>query len=89
MTASRGTAAKNWGGFYALDIDNAEFVRYLEQTFSLVLDDWGFDLVKLDFLYAAAPFRRCAREPRRTHDARAGALRRLCGISSSSAAVCR
>lgn len=31
----------NWGGFYALDIDNAEFVRYLEQTFSLVLGRLG------------------------------------------------
>ena len=69
----------NWGGFYALDIDNAEFVRYLEQTFSLVLDDWGFDLVKLDFLYAAAPFGD-ARESRAGRMTRAlELLRRLCG----------
>lgn len=69
----------NWGGFYALDIDNAEFVRYLEQTFSLVLDDWGFDLVKLDFLYAAAPFGN-VRESRAGRMTRALELmRRLCG----------
>ena len=45
----------NWGGFYALDIDNPEFQAYLKAVFTRVLDEWGFDLVKLDFLYAAAP----------------------------------
>ncbi|MBR5095242.1 MAG: alpha-galactosidase, partial [Oscillospiraceae bacterium] len=28
---------------------------YLTKTFRRVFDDWGYDLVKLDFLYAAAP----------------------------------
>ena len=46
----------NWGGFYALDIDHPEVVAYLEEVFRRVFDEWGFDLVKLDFLYAAAPF---------------------------------
>ena len=46
----------NWGGFYALDIDQPEVQAYLKETFSRVFDEWGFDLVKLDFLYAAAPF---------------------------------
>ncbi len=46
----------NWGGFWALDIDNPEVIDYLGKVFSRVLDEWGFDLVKLDFLYAAAPF---------------------------------
>ena len=46
----------NWGGFWALDIDNPEVIAYLEKVFSRVFDEWGFDLVKLDFLYAAAPF---------------------------------
>ena len=69
----------NWGGFYALDIDNPEFVAYLEKVFDRVLNEWGFDLVKLDFLYAAAPFGD-------EHETRAGRmiramelLRRLCG----------
>ena len=54
-------------------------MRYLEQTFSLVLDDWGFDLVKLDFLYAAAPFGD-VRESRAGRMTRAmELLRRLCG----------
>ena len=46
----------NWGGFYALDIDKPEVLAYLREVFRQVFEDWGFDLVKLDFLYAAAPF---------------------------------
>ncbi len=46
----------NWGGFYSLDIDNPNVVRYLDWVFHRVFDEWGFDLVKLDYLYAAAPF---------------------------------
>ena len=49
-------AGVNWGPFYALDIDNPEVVEYLEKVFATVFDEWGFDLVKLDFLYAAAPY---------------------------------
>lgn len=44
----------NWGGFYALDIYNEEARSYIKKVFREVLDVWGFDLVKLDFLYAAA-----------------------------------
>ncbi|MDR9824349.1 hypothetical protein RCJ22_01860, partial [Vibrio sp. FNV 38] len=29
---------------------------YLAEVFRTVFDEWGFDLVKLDFLYAAAPY---------------------------------
>ena len=29
---------------------------YLRESFRRVFEDWGFDLVKLDFLYGAAPF---------------------------------
>ncbi len=46
----------NWSGFYALDIDRAEVRDYLHRVFDRVLTEWGFDLVKLDFLYGAAPF---------------------------------
>ena len=46
----------NWGGFYSLDIDRPAVIAYLEETFRRVFDEWGFDLVKLDFLYGAAPF---------------------------------
>ncbi|MBI9103589.1 MAG: alpha-galactosidase [Spirochaetales bacterium] len=43
----------NWGGFYALDIYNKGFRSYLKEVFSTILDRWHFDMVKLDFLYAA------------------------------------
>ncbi len=46
----------NWSGFYALDIDLPPVRDYLHRVFDRVLEQWGFDLVKLDFLYGAAPF---------------------------------
>lgn len=45
----------NWGGSYSLDIDNNEFISWLQRVFEQVFESWNFDLVKLDFLYAAAP----------------------------------
>jgi len=45
----------NWGGFYSLDIDNPGVKKYLKNVFDRILNEWGFDLVKLDFLYSAAP----------------------------------
>ncbi len=44
----------NWGGFYALDIYNDGARQYIKDVFHEVLDVWGFDMVKLDFLYAAS-----------------------------------
>ncbi|MBR3357614.1 MAG: alpha-galactosidase [Solobacterium sp.] len=46
----------NWSSFYSLDIDHPEVIAYLEKVFDRVFREWGYDLVKLDFLYAAAPF---------------------------------
>lgn len=46
----------NWSGFYSLDLDHPEVIAYLKKVFARVYDEWGFDLVKLDFLYGAAPF---------------------------------
>ena len=72
-------AGSNWGGFYGLDIDHPEVVAYLEKVFDRVLNEWGYDLVKLDFLYAAAPFG-TADETRAGRMIRAmKLLRRLCG----------
>ncbi len=47
-----------WGGwtngfFYALDIYHPGFQEYLKEVFHTVLHEWNFDMVKLDFLYAA------------------------------------
>ncbi len=72
-------AGINWGGFYALDIDNKEYVSYLEEVFDTVLNKWGFDFVKLDFLYAAAPYG-TEEESRAGRMIRAmKLLRRVCG----------
>lgn len=48
------TVGANWGGFYPIDIDNADARAYIKNVFDTVLNDWDFDLVKLDFLYATA-----------------------------------
>ncbi len=39
--------------FYCLDTENPSFRSYLREVFDVVLRTWHFDLVKLDFLYAA------------------------------------
>ena len=44
----------NWGGFYSLDIEIPEVRDYIKNFFNVILNDWGFDLVKLDFLYCCA-----------------------------------
>lgn len=44
----------NWGGFYGLNIEIPEVRAYIKNVFDVILNDWGFDMVKLDFLYAAS-----------------------------------
>ena len=46
-------AGSNWSGSYALDIYNEEVREYLRKVFRTVTEEWGFGLLKLDFLYAA------------------------------------
>ena len=50
-----------WGGpldpFYAFDLENEEVRKHIKDVFKKVWE-WGFDLVKLDFLYAACMFPR-------------------------------
>ena len=46
----------NWRGFYGLDIDVPECRDHIERSVRRAVEDWGFDLLKLDFLYAAATF---------------------------------
>ncbi len=42
-----------WGGFWVLDFYIPEAAAYIKGCFDEVFDEWGFDLVKLDFLYSA------------------------------------
>lgn len=44
-----------WNGwFYAMDLYAPGFREHLQQVFRTVLDEWGYEMVKLDFLYAVA-----------------------------------
>lgn len=42
------------GNFYTLNIYNDDVRNYLKDVFRTVREEWGFDFVKLDFLYAIA-----------------------------------
>ncbi len=60
------------GVCYALDTTHPEALDWLRQTFRTIAGEWGYDILKLDFLYAAAlPGQR--HDP---HATRAAALRR-------------
>lgn len=41
-----------WGGAYTLDFYNEEAANYIRSFFNVVLNEWKFDMVKLDFLYS-------------------------------------
>lgn len=65
--------------YYALDIYNDDVITYLEQVFKTIFTDWGFDMVKLDFLFAAGLVaRRDKTRGEIMHDAMQ-LLRRICG----------
>ena len=41
-----------WGGAYTIDFYNQEAAKYIKNFFNEILNEWGFDMVKLDFLYS-------------------------------------
>lgn len=44
-----------WNGwFYAIDLYAPGFREHLREVFRTVFQDWGYEMVKLDFLYAVA-----------------------------------
>lgn len=47
-----------WGGAYTMDIYNEECRAYIKQFFDVVLNEWGYDMVKLDFLYSQCMYPR-------------------------------
>ncbi len=48
-------AIQNWEQLcYALDCTRPEVIDWLERVFRTVTRDWGYDYVKIDFVYAAA-----------------------------------
>lgn len=48
-----------WGGAYTMDFYIPEVAEYIKDFFNCVFNEWGFDMVKLDFLYSIC------RSPRR------------------------
>lgn len=46
-------AGSNWGGFHPLNFYLPEVRNYLKMVFEHIEKEWGFEMVKLDFLYAA------------------------------------
>jgi alpha-galactosidase len=48
-------AIQNWEQLcYALDCTRPDVIDWLEAVFRTVTEDWGYDYVKIDFIYAAA-----------------------------------
>ncbi len=47
-----------WGGAYTMDIYNPEVREYIKHFFDVILNDWGYDMVKLDFLYSQCMYPR-------------------------------
>lgn len=47
-------AGMNWGGYYTLDFYNPEVREYIKKVFNIVLNEWKYDMVKLDFLFSVA-----------------------------------
>ena len=45
-------AGSNWGGFWVWDFYNPEAREYVRKCLQTAVKDWGFGLLKLDFLYA-------------------------------------
>jgi alpha-galactosidase len=65
-----------WGACYALDTTHPQALEWLRQTYRTIVHEWGYRVLKLDFLFAAAL-------PGERHDpsaTRAAALR--CGLEA-------
>lgn len=43
-----------WNGFYVLDFYIPEVREYISHFFDVILNEWNYDMVKLDFLYSEA-----------------------------------
>ncbi|MDD3947783.1 MAG: alpha-galactosidase [Clostridia bacterium] len=41
-----------WGGAYTLDLYHPEARAYIKDVLGVVVNEWGYDMVKLDFLYS-------------------------------------
>lgn len=63
----------------AFDIYNEEYRAHIKEVFRTVFEDWGFDMVKLDFLYSQAMFPRNGKTRGEIMCDAIDFLRELCG----------
>jgi alpha-galactosidase len=73
-----------WGGalqgtYYVLDLDKPEVRDHLKKVFDRVLNEWGFEMVKLDFLFATGLIPRNGRSRAQHMAAGIDFLRACCG----------
>lgn len=47
-----------WGGAYTMDMYHPEARAYIKHFFDVILNEWGYDMVKLDFLYSQCMYPR-------------------------------
>ncbi len=54
-TGGPAIATMNWGQLcHALDLTHPDVIEWLKTTFRTICDDWGYDYVKIDFIYGGA-----------------------------------
>jgi alpha-galactosidase len=54
-TGGPAIATMNWGQMcHALDLTHPEVIRWVGATFRTICQEWGYDYVKIDFIYAGA-----------------------------------
>ncbi len=68
-----------WGFAYALDIYNPGAREYIKNFFNVILNEWGFDLVKLDFLYSICEYPRLGKNRGQLMADGIDLLREACG----------
>ncbi len=68
-----------WGGAYTMDIYNPEARAYMKRFFDVVLNSWGYDMVKLDFLYSQCMYPRGGKSRGQIMREAMAFLRECCG----------
>ncbi|MBO4382621.1 MAG: alpha-galactosidase, partial [Clostridia bacterium] len=78
-TGKRHIAHFGWGFAYAFDIYNRGAREYIKHFFDVILNDWGYDFVKLDFLYSVCEFPRAGKNRGQLMADGIDLLREACG----------
>lgn len=68
-----------WGGAFTMDIYHPEAREYIKHFFDVILNEWGYDMVKLDFLYSQCLYPRNGKSRGRIMCEAMEFLRECCG----------